>query len=72
MVGLRRLRLAAGLTQAQVARSVGITQNYYCELENGRKKNPTTAVILSLAKTLSCNIDALYMPDVTANSGKMQ
>lgn len=60
MQGLKEARTRAKLTQQKAAAAAGITQNYYCELENGKKKNPTQAVILRLASTLNCTIDELY------------
>jgi len=47
-------------TQAEVAKEVGISQNYYSELERERKTSPKESLILSLASVLSCSIDELY------------
>lgn len=48
------------LTQKQVAELAGITQNYYSELETGKKENPTMEVIFKLAAALEYSFDELY------------
>lgn len=58
--GLRECRLRAKKTQTEVAREVGISQNYYSELERERKTSPKETLILSLASALFCSIDELY------------
>lgn len=35
---LKELRESNNLTQAQMAKRLGITQNYYCEIETGKKQ----------------------------------
>ena len=47
---LKNLREVRNLTQAQVAKHLGITQNYYCEIETGKKQadlNFSTAIKLA-------------------------
>ena len=58
--GLKECRLRAKKTQSEVAKEVGISQNYYSELERERKTSPKESLILSLASVLSCSIDELY------------
>ena len=58
--GLKECRLRAKKTQAEVAKEVGISQNYYSELERERKTSPKESLILCLANVLSCSIDELY------------
>ena len=35
---LKELRKNKNLTQAELAKILGIRQNYYCEIENGKKQ----------------------------------
>lgn len=47
---LKELRESNNLTQAQIAKRLGITQNYYCEIETGKKQadlNFSTAIKLA-------------------------
>lgn len=37
-VQLKRARLRSGLTQLEIASEVGISRNYYSEIENGKRK----------------------------------
>ncbi|RZJ45998.1 MAG: XRE family transcriptional regulator [Brevundimonas sp.] len=50
---VRRFRLAANLTQEQLAERAGFTQQYVSELENG-KQNPTAVTLFELAQQLGC------------------
>ena len=59
MDGLKRARAKSGLTQKQVADAVGITQNYYCEIEKKRKNNPSIVLLPKLAAVLGCTVDEL-------------
>ena len=52
---LRELRVAAGLTQAELAEHIGVSNTYVSALESGRKPAPPHAVVTSLA--LSLRID---------------
>lgn len=53
---LKDLRENRALTQAEVAKSLNIKQNYYCEIENGKKQ-------LDLNLSMAAKIAALF--DVT-------
>jgi len=48
---VRRLRIAAGLTQTALAKRSGMNRAYLSRLESGRR-NPTLATLERLAKTL--------------------
>jgi DNA-binding XRE family transcriptional regulator len=48
---VRRLRIAAGLTQTALAKRSGMNRAYLSRLEGGRR-NPTLATLERLAKTL--------------------
>lgn len=49
---LKEARLAAGLSQARLARTAGLTGSYISLLESRRRPPPTTRVIRSLARAL--------------------
>ena len=56
MIGdeLRKIRLAAGLTQQQVATKAGITREYVSHLERG-EYSPTLDVLLRMCAALGTN-----------------
>ena len=56
---LKRVRIAAGLTQNQLATSVGISRQAYASLEYGRA-NPSTEIALRLARELRRTVDSLF------------
>lgn len=58
----RRLRLAKGLTQEQLADRSGFTQYYISSLELGRR-NPTIVSIHELAQALGASPVELVAPD---------
>ena len=55
---LKRLRAAKGLTQADVAKVVGITCPYLSNVENG-KVNPKLSTITKLARALDVPVEKL-------------
>ena len=56
---LKRVRIAAGMTQSQLAANVGISRQAYASLEIGRA-NPSTEVALRLARELGRTVDSLF------------
>lgn len=56
---IKRLRKQKKLKQGELARNSGISQTYLCELENGRKTNPSTDVLIRIANALNVNIAEL-------------
>lgn len=58
----KRLRLAAGLTQEQLAEKSGFSQQYISDLERGRR-NPTVVTLYELAQALQSTPVALIEPD---------
>lgn len=56
---IRRLREANYLTQAELAKKVGVTQSYIAQLESGRKTSPSLERLKKLAKVLDVNVSAL-------------
>lgn len=56
---LRRARLRAGLTQAQVAALAGLSRPMYTNIELGRK-NPSLDVAIRIAHVLGESVEALF------------
>jgi len=59
---VRRVRLAKGLTQEELAALTGFTQHYISVLENGRR-NPTVVTVYELAQALGVTHVELVTPD---------
>lgn len=55
---LKAAREAAGMSQADVAKAIGVSQPAYCYMENGDKV-PSLPVAKQLAKTLKTSLDYL-------------
>jgi len=68
---LRKLREGTGLSQAELAKRVGVSFTYLSKLENGVKPPPSQKIILKLAEALKCDKDELLTlagklpPDIT-------
>ena len=56
---LRRARLRAGLTQAQVAAMAGLSRPMYTNIELGRK-NPSLDMAIRIAHVLGQPVEALF------------
>ena len=56
---LKTLRTHRGLTQAQLAKRAATSQPYVACLEQGKKRNPSLAVLRRLAKALGVTIGEL-------------
>ena len=59
MRGLLTMRKAAGLTQAELAAALGVSQTVVSDWESS-KKYPSADKLPLIAKTLNCTIDELY------------
>ena len=59
---VRRLRLAANLTQEQYAERSGFSQQYISDLERGRR-NPTVVSLYELAQPLGASPEELIRED---------
>ena len=57
--GLRKKRLNAGLSQAELAAMLGTVQSAVSAWESGEKM-PRASQLPALAKALGCSIDELY------------
>lgn len=63
---LKKYRLKAELTQAQLADEIGKGKNYISDIERGVKK-PSLDVFISLAKTLNASADYLLKESLNTN-----
>lgn len=62
---LRKLRKERGLTQAQVANSLGISQNYYSNIENGtRMKIMDLQLLDSISALYEVSINGLVQQEL--------
>lgn len=59
---VRRIRVAKGMTQEELAERSGFTQHYISVLENGRR-NPTIVSLYDLAQALGVSHVDLVLPD---------
>ena len=57
---LKQMRLAAKLTQQQVADRTGVSNTYISALENNRKPAPPRAIVTALAACLETDESALW------------
>ncbi len=58
---LRRLRVAKGLTQTELARRAKITSEYVCLLESHAKANPSFDVLRRISKALGLSVGELLV-----------
>ena len=57
---LKAMRTSAGLTQGEMSKIMGITQAYFCDIENGRKQSDMTySMMEKLAKALQVPVQAI-------------
>jgi len=55
---LKRIRTKKGITQGDIARSLGVSRGFVSNIENG-KTNPTLATIARLANAIRVTSDEL-------------
>jgi len=55
---LKRIRTKKGITQGDIARSLGVSRGFISNIENG-KTNPTLATIARLANSIGVPTDHL-------------
>lgn len=65
MNGLKKKRIDAGLSQAELASMLGTVQSAVSAWESGEKM-PRASQLPALAKALSCSIDELYTGEEAA------
>lgn len=63
---LRQARKAAGLTQLQVAKAIGVTESTYCGYETG-KRQPDPMKISAIASVLGVSGDFLLDINIPEN-----
>ena len=56
---IKRLRIAHGFTQVDLAARAKVTQGYIAQLESGLQKDPSLAVVRRLAKALKVTVGEL-------------
>lgn len=59
---IRKLRKAAGLTQAQLAEKVGVAQATVADWESDEYR-PRASILPALATALGCTVNDLYRTD---------
>lgn len=67
-VALRDARLAAGLTQAEVARAAGVDHSYLSHLESGRR-TPSRAVLVLMLEAFGVGVDVVEYVRGVAGDG---
>lgn len=55
---LKKIRLASGMKQTEVAKKIGVAKNTYCNWENGTRE-PSILKIKALAKLFGVSVDYL-------------
>lgn len=61
---LKTARESKGYTQKFVADSIGISQNYYCDIENGvRQKEMRTGLLHKLSKLLEIPVEKMVLEE---------
>lgn len=56
---IRNCREKAGIAQGELAKKVGVTQQYLCCLEKGKKNNPSLKLLTKIAEALNVPITDL-------------
>ena len=55
---MQKARLAAGMTQEELASKAGVSREYVSQLENGRK-SPTVQVLLRVCRAMGASASEL-------------
>lgn len=63
MILLREKRTEKGLSQQELARISGVSQQAISAIESGDRENTRVDKLYLLAKALGCAMDDLYKPD---------
>lgn len=56
---LKRIRTEKGVSQADIAKSLGVSRGFVSNIENG-KRNPTLSTISRLAEALNVSTEELF------------
>jgi transcriptional regulator with XRE-family HTH domain len=58
---LKIVRMEKGILQKQLSDAVGVSESYYCQLENGSRRM-SLPVAQKIAQVLGVSLDDLFMP----------
>lgn len=72
MIGenIKRIRKKRKITQIQLAKMSGLTNDYISKLELGKRENPSAEVISKIAEVLNCSTDDLITNNEIKNNLK--
>ena len=57
---IRKIRKEKGITQIQLSKMIGSTNDYISKLERGLRKNPSSHMLNKIAKALNVSVQRLY------------
>lgn len=66
---LKEIRLAKGLSRAELAETVGISVRFISFLEMGLRK-PSISVAFKIANALGTSVDEIFLPNHSTKSTK--
>lgn len=66
---IRMIREERNITKAELARSIDVSPAYITMIENGKKENLSTNVLVSISKALNVTVNDLISGNVTTNIG---
>jgi transcriptional regulator with XRE-family HTH domain len=69
-MNVKRLRVAAGLTQQQVAVAAGLSVSIVAQIEQGTNADPRASTLEALARVLKATVDELLRPAAGAVESK--
>ena len=58
---LKIVRMEKGILQKQLSDAVGVSESYYCQLENGSRRM-SLPIAQKIAQVLGVSLDDLFMP----------
>ena len=69
MILLKQKREEKGLSQPELARLSGVSQQSISQIENGSNRNPGILTMIGLAIALECELRDLYKPEAEGGKG---
>ncbi|WP_420852022.1 helix-turn-helix transcriptional regulator [Pelotomaculum isophthalicicum] len=60
LVKLKAFRLEKEVTQKQISEAIGISESYYCQMENGSRRM-SLLLAKEIAQFLNATLDELFM-----------
>lgn len=67
---IRELRKKNGITQAQLAASMGLKSSSAITMWENGNRNPSSSILPRLADVLGCSIDELYGRESSVGAGQ--